>query len=134
VWIDAAWPLNTSLPLAISACPMSTVRRQRVLECSDNIRLGLTGYGQGRKLALLCYSGWDTVGSLVHTGRNVESEESTVLYAREKRLAQNPAMELMISVFLHGMDDTQWTTEELSPIRTSWSATSHAAARLLEPA
>jgi hypothetical protein len=89
----------------------------RVQECSDNKRLGLIGYAKDRKLAMLCYSGWDAMGSLVHAGRNVEAAESTVLYARRKRLAQNPAMELMISVFLHGMDDTQWTPEELSPIR-----------------
>ena len=89
----------------------------RVQEVTDHKRMGILGYGQGRKLALLCYSGWDSVSSLVHSGRNVEAEESTVLYTRRKRLAQNPAMELMVSVFLHGLDNTEWTDEELSPIK-----------------
>ena len=32
-------------------------------------------------------------------------------------MAKNPPMELMISVMLHKMDDSDWTEEELSPIR-----------------
>lgn len=55
--------------------------------------------------------------ALAHRGRNIESDESTVLYARKKRLSQNPAMELMITVMLHKTDDNEWTKEELSPLR-----------------
>lgn len=40
-----------------------------------------------------------------------------VNYAFKKRLAKNPAMELMITVMLHNMDDNEWTEEELSPIK-----------------
>ena len=40
-----------------------------------------------------------------------------MLYAYKKRTAKNPAMELMITVLLHKMDDTPWTEEELSPIK-----------------
>ena len=43
--------------------------------------------------------------------------DSTVICAHRKRTAKNPAMELMISVFLHRTDDSDWTTEELSPIK-----------------
>jgi hypothetical protein len=40
------------------------------------------------------------------------------LYAHKKRLSKNPAMELMITVMLHKMDDTPWTEAELSPIKS----------------
>lgn len=35
----------------------------------------------GRRLALIIYSGWDKLDSLVHTNRNAEPNESTVIYA-----------------------------------------------------
>jgi hypothetical protein len=78
----------------------------------------ITASIEGRKLALIVYQGWDSVSSLVHSGRNAEADESTVLYAYKKRISKNPAMELMISVMLHKMDDTDWTEEELSPIKS----------------
>ncbi len=71
----------------------------------------------GRQVALITYHGWDAVRSLVHADRNAEADESTVLYATKKRTAKNPAMELMIMVMLHKMDDTPWTAEELAPIK-----------------
>jgi len=77
----------------------------------------ITAAGPGRRIALIIYHGWDTLESLVHTNRNAEAEVSTVIYAHKKRLAKNPAMELMIAVMLHKMDDSEWTEEELSPIR-----------------
>jgi len=54
---------------------------------------------------------------LVHTGRNAEADESTVLYVHKKRMDKNPEMELMITVMLHKLDDSEWTTEELSPVK-----------------
>jgi hypothetical protein len=54
---------------------------------------------------------------VVHSGRNAEADDSTVLYVYKKRTTKNPAMELMITVLLHKMDDTAWTAEELSPIK-----------------
>jgi hypothetical protein len=77
----------------------------------------ITASIQGRRLASITYGGWDKVGSLVHKGRNAEAEESTVLYAYKKRTAKNPAMELMITVMLHRMDNKEWTDDELSPIK-----------------
>ena len=71
----------------------------------------------GRKLALITYHGWDSLDYLVHQGRNAEADESTVLYASKKRLMQNPPMELMITVMLHKPDDSEWTENELSPIK-----------------
>ena len=71
----------------------------------------------GRQVALIAYRGWDSLDSLVHENRNAEADESTVVYAHRKRLAKNPAMELMITVLLHKMDNSEWTPEELSPIK-----------------
>lgn len=84
----------------------------------------------GRRVALITYNGWDTLDTLVHNNRNAEADESTVIYAYRKRMAKNPAMELMVTVLLHKTDDSEWTDEELSPIKgmeiaevtTSWSA------------
>jgi hypothetical protein len=83
----------------------------------DKGRMVITASIPGRKLALVVYHGWDTVGSFVHSGRNAEADESTVLYAYKKRTSKNPAMELMIMAMLHKTDDTEWTDEELSPIK-----------------
>ncbi|BBE18751.1 hypothetical protein AQPE_2916 [Aquipluma nitroreducens] len=71
----------------------------------------------GRRVALITYHGWDKLDSLVHTNRNAEADESTVIYAYKKRMAKNPPMELMISVMIHRMDNQEWTEEELSPIK-----------------
>ena len=83
----------------------------------DEKRKAITANIKGRRLALIAYNGWDKVTSLVHRGRNAEADESSVLYAYKKRTAQNPPMELMITVMLHRMDDAEWTEEELSPIK-----------------
>ncbi|MFA6402797.1 MAG: DUF2264 domain-containing protein [Salinivirgaceae bacterium] len=72
----------------------------------------------GRKVALITYSGWDELKSLTHEGRNAEADESIVVYAHKKRMEKNPPMELLISVFLHKTNDTEWTQEELSPIKS----------------
>ena len=71
----------------------------------------------GRQIALITYNGWDKLDCLIHQNRNAEADESTVIYAYKKRMAKNPPMELMITVMLHKMDDSQWTEEELSPIK-----------------
>ncbi|MCF8406224.1 MAG: DUF2264 domain-containing protein [Bacteroidales bacterium] len=71
----------------------------------------------GRKLALISYYGWDEIKHLVHTGNNAEADESTVLYVHKKRMDKNPEIELMVTVMLHKMDDSEWTREELSPIK-----------------
>lgn len=87
-----------------------------VEQFEDNDRNVITASIPGRKLALITYRGWDSVTSMVHEHRNAEADESTVLYAYRKRTAKNPAMELMIMVLLHKMDDTPWSAEELAPI------------------
>jgi hypothetical protein len=76
----------------------------------------ITAAIKGRRVALITYTGWDATESLVHTNRNAEADESTVVFVRKKRLAKNPAMEIMITVMLHKTDDSEWTKEELSPI------------------
>jgi hypothetical protein len=77
----------------------------------------ITGSIRGRQIALIIYSGWDNLVSMIHKGRNAEADESTVIYAYRKRTAKNPAMELMIAVMLHKTDDTEWSPGELSPIK-----------------
>lgn len=71
----------------------------------------------GRRIALITYKGWDKLDTLVHANCNAEADESTVIYAYKKRMDKNPAMELMIAVMLHRMDNEEWTAEELSPIK-----------------
>jgi hypothetical protein len=84
---------------------------------ADETRKVITASIPGRQLALITYHGWDEINCLVHSGRNAEADESTVLYAHKKRTSKNPAMELMITVLLHKMDDAEWTKDELSPIK-----------------
>lgn len=82
----------------------------------DNKKV-ITAAIKGRQIALIMYSGWDKLESKVHNKRNAEADESTLIYASKKRMAKNPAMELMIIVMLHKMDNIEWTKEELSPIK-----------------
>ena len=77
----------------------------------------ITAAINGRSVALIAYSGWDSVEYLVHQGRNAEADESTVIFTRKKRLAKNPPMELMITAMLHKTDDSEWTDEELDPVK-----------------
>jgi hypothetical protein len=88
-----------------------------VKQFEDGAKKVITAAIPGRQIALITYNGWDKVGSLVHANRNAEADESTVIYAHKKRMAKNPAMELMVTVLLHKMDDSEWTGEELSPIK-----------------
>lgn len=91
-------------------------KKAEVKTFEDGIRKVLVASVPGRKTALITYHGWDRAQAQVHRGCNAETEESTVLFAYRKRLAKNPAMELMISVLLHKTDDTDWTRAELSPL------------------
>jgi hypothetical protein len=77
----------------------------------------ITAAIRGRRVALVSYHGWDMVDYKVHRDRNAEADESTVLYVHKKRLQKNPPVELMITVMLHKTDDTEWTKEELNPIK-----------------
>jgi len=76
----------------------------------------ITASVNGRRIALITYSGWDKVGSMTHTDRNAERDDSTVIFATRRRTAKNPAMELMIAVMLHRTDDSDWSAEELDPV------------------
>lgn len=91
--------------------------RAVVTDRSKDGKMALTAEIPGRSVALIAYHGWDKLDTLVHTDRNAEADESTVIHAWKMRLAKNPPMELMITVLLHKTDDSGWTEEELSPIR-----------------
>jgi hypothetical protein len=88
-----------------------------VKQFADGKRQVITATISGRSLAMICYKGWDQLKSLVHANCNAEADESTVVFARKKRLDKNPPMELLITVMLHKMDDSEWTAEELNPHR-----------------
>ena len=88
-----------------------------VNQFDDGDKKVITASIPGRRLALIIYHGWDKLESLVHQNRNAEADESTVIYAYKKRMDKNPAMELMVTVLVHRMDNEEWTEEELSPIK-----------------
>ncbi len=88
-----------------------------VNQFTEDNKMVITAAIKGRRVALISYGGWDELDSLVHTNRNAEADKSTVVYAHKKRMAKNPAMELMITVMLHKTSDSEWTPEELSPIK-----------------
>ncbi|MEL7585919.1 MAG: DUF2264 domain-containing protein [Prolixibacteraceae bacterium] len=83
----------------------------------DDNKKVITASIPGRRVALICYRGWDELDHLVHQNRNAEADVSTVIFSRKKRMAKNPPMEIMISVMLHRTDDLEWTDEELSPVK-----------------
>lgn len=88
-----------------------------ITKFEDGNKKGMTASINGRQLAIITYTGWDKLESMEHTNRNAEARESTVIYAHKKRMAKNPAMEIMITVMLHKMDNLPWTNEELSPVK-----------------
>ena len=92
-------------------------KKAEVQRFEQGARKVLTASIPGRRLAMIAYHGWDDLQSRTHSGFNAEACESTVLFAHRKRVPKNPAMELMISVMLHKTDNTEWTEEELSPLR-----------------
>lgn len=105
------------LTLGHFGLPHDAGKTPMVSRTEDGSRKVMTAAIRGRRVALITYAGWDSLESLTHTNHNAEADESTVIFARRKRLSRNPAMELMISVFLHRTDDGQWSPEELDPIR-----------------
>ncbi|RIH65615.1 DUF2264 domain-containing protein [Mariniphaga sediminis] len=105
------------LTLGHFGLPHINGERAVVNQYEEGNRKIITAAIKGRQVALVTYTGWDEVDSLVHSNRNAEAEESTVVFARKKRLDKNPAMELMITVMLHKTDDSEWTKEELFPIK-----------------
>ena len=105
------------LTLGHFGMPHINGEKAKVNYFEDGNKKVITAAIKGRQIALIIYNGWDSLNSLIHSNRNAEADESTVIYAHRKRMAQNPAMELMITVMLHKMDNDEWTEEELSPIK-----------------
>ena len=105
------------LTLGHYGLPHMDGKKPAIRQFEDTMKKGITASIPGRSLALLAYGGWDTLTSFAHTGCNAESEESTVLYTHRRRTAKNPAMELMITGMLHKTDHSEWSEEELSPVR-----------------
>lgn len=105
------------LTLGHFGLPHLNGKQAEVKQFEMNGRKIITAKIEGRQVALICYSGWDSLHSLVHANRNAEADESTVIYARKRRMEKNPPMELMIVAMLHKTNDSEWTEEELSPIK-----------------
>lgn len=105
------------LTLGHFGLPHLSGKEAEVKQFELNGRKIITAKIEGRQVALICYSGWDSLHSLVHANRNAEADESTVIYVRKKRMEKNPPMELMIVAMLHKTNDSEWTEEELSPIK-----------------
>ena len=89
-----------------------------IKQFEEENRKVITATIPGRSLAMITYHGWDQIEHKVHANRNAESDESTVIYARKKCLDKNPPMELLITAMLHKTDDSEWTKEELNPIKS----------------
>lgn len=104
------------LTLGHFGLPHTAGRMADVRQFESGSNRVITATIQGRSVALITLAGWDGTRSLVHRNRNAEADESTVVYAFKKRMDKNPPMELMISVMLHKMDDSEWSEEELSPV------------------
>jgi hypothetical protein len=105
------------LTLGHFGLPHMSGKKAEVHQFEDGTKKVITASVPGRRVALITYNGWDKVESLTHEGRNAEADESTVIYTHKKRLQKNPPMELMISVLLHKTDDSEWTKDELSPVK-----------------
>ena len=105
------------LTLGHFGLPHFNGEKAEVHQFEEGSKKVITASIKGRRVALITYNGWDKLESLVHINRNAEANESTVVYACRKRMDKNPAMELMISVMLHKTDDSDWTPEELSPVK-----------------
>ncbi len=105
------------LTLGHFGLPHINGKKAVVNQFEDGSKKVITAAIEGRRVALIAYNGWDKLDTLVHTNRNAEADESTVIFAYKKRMAKNPAMEIMITVLLHKNNDSDWTQEELSPIK-----------------
>lgn len=92
-------------------------QKAEIFHFEDETKKVITAKIPGRQIALITYCGWDRLDKLIHSNRNAEADESTVIFACKKRMQKNPPMELMITVMLHKTDDDKWTEEELSPIK-----------------
>jgi hypothetical protein len=105
------------LTLGHFGLPHLNGQKAMVKRYNDGNKMVITAAIPGRQVALIAYNGWDMVDHLVHTNRNAEADESTVIYAYKKRMAKNPSMELTIMALLHKRDDSEWSEEELSPVK-----------------
>ena len=105
------------LTLGHFGLPHINGKKAEINKFSDERRQVITASVKGRRLVLVSYAGWNNTASLVHKGRNAETEESTVLYIYKKRTGKNPPMELMITIMLHRMDSGKWTEDELDPVK-----------------
>jgi len=80
------------LTLGHFGLPHTGGKRPVINSSEDGRRKVITAAISGRRIALITYSGWDSLETLSHPNRNAEADESTVIFARRNRLSRNPAM------------------------------------------
>ncbi|WP_438479239.1 DUF2264 domain-containing protein [Oleiharenicola lentus] len=85
---------------------------------------GLSAMGKTRGLFLAGLGGWNEFGAHVHSGKNVETEISTVLYARKRVSSARPSGELVVTLMLHRTDAVGWSEVEANPIER-WTEIEH---------
>lgn len=82
-----------------------------------------------RTLAMTIISGWDELDHMEHNGLHPESDTSTVIFARRQRDRDYSGMELLVSVMLHASGESDFTGDELNPVRKlslmGWTSSRH---------
>ncbi|MDF7822757.1 DUF2264 domain-containing protein [Pontiellaceae bacterium B12227] len=78
----------------------------------------LTASIPGRQVAMVALAGWDGLDHLVHTGKHPEAADSTVIFAKRRREEHYQGMPLLVTLMLQKTDDTPWTDEELSVVKS----------------
>ncbi len=65
-----------------------------------------------RALLIASYCGWDRLAARMHTGKNVEASESTVLHAVRSRKGCHPEADWLVTVMLHRTDGGDWSRKD----------------------
>jgi len=122
-------PYRNELQLGHLALPHVEDKAAEVTSFEVEGYAGKTAAIDGRKLAMVTVTGWEKLEAALHTGRNPEATDSTVLYAERLRENDYSGMEVFITVMLHRLDNGDWSEDELMPIKhweiLPWTQTGH---------
>ncbi|MDF7823696.1 DUF2264 domain-containing protein [Pontiellaceae bacterium B12227] len=111
-------PLSNQLHLGHYALPHLEGRAASIQSGKAGGFQTLEAAISGRKVAMTAVHGWEGLKAAVHTGKNAEAVESTVIYADRTVEEDYAGMEVLISVLLHRLDEGAWTEDELMPIQS----------------
>lgn len=90
----------------------------KVEECNVSGHKVITAAIPGRQIALVAISGWDEVGSFVHAGKHPEAEESTVIFAKRRRVKHYQGMPQLITLMLQKTNDSPWAAEDFAIVKS----------------